>query len=106
MRLSLLASALSLSGALAAAVSNSQTSLALLFQNNLNYTDDANHAGLILTDTFTQAQGAEECEALGESLVSSSEIQAHLSDFNASFSYLVHAHTPIVYNNTSFQTEL
>jgi hypothetical protein len=84
----LLISALSISSALAAAATNAQTSLTLLFQNNLNYTDDANHVGFILLDSFTQAG---QCAALGEALVSSSEINTHLADFNASFSYLVFA---------------
>ncbi len=91
MHLSLLLPALSIFGALAAAVTNAQTSLTLLFQNNLNYTDDANHVGFILLDPFTQAEAAGECAAIGESLVSSSEIKAHLADFNSSFNYLVFA---------------
>jgi hypothetical protein len=91
MYFSLLFSALSIAVSLAAAATNSQTSLTLLFQNNLNYTDDANHIGFILLDPFTQAEASAQCAALGESLVSSSEINAHLVDFNASFSYLVFA---------------
>jgi hypothetical protein len=91
MHLSLLVSALSITGALVAAATNAQTSLTLLFQNNLNYTDDANHVGFILLDPFSQTEAAEQCATLGESLVSSSEIKAHLADFNSSFSYLVFA---------------
>jgi len=41
--------------------------------------------------SFTRAEAAGKCAALGESLVSSSEINSHLADFNASFSYLVFA---------------
>jgi hypothetical protein len=91
MHLSILLSALSVAGAVAAIATNSQTSLTLLYQNNLNYTDDTNHVGFILLDPFTNAEAAGQCTALGESLVSSSEINAHLADFNASFSYLVFA---------------
>lgn len=91
MHLSILLSALSIAGAVAATATNSQTSLTLLYQNNLNYTDDTNHVGFILLDPFTNAEAAGQCTALGESLVSSSEINAHLADFNASFSYLVFA---------------
>jgi len=91
MHLSLLFSALSITGALAAAATNARSSLTLLFQNNLNYTDDANHIGFILLDPFTHDEAAGQCAALGESLVSSSEINAHRADFNASFSYLVFA---------------
>lgn len=91
MRPALLLPALSISGALAAAVSNAQTLLTLMFQNNLNYTDGANHVGFILLDSSNHAEAARQCAALGESLVSSSEIKAHMADFSASFSYLVYA---------------
>ncbi|PMD42858.1 putative carboxylesterase [Hyaloscypha variabilis F] len=67
------------------------TSLTLLFQNNLNYTDDVNHVGFILLDPFTNSEAAAQCAGFGESLVPSSEIKANLADFNASFSYLVYA---------------
>ena len=91
MYIPLLLSALLISGALTAAASNAQTSLTILFQNNLNYTDDVNHVGFILLDSFTQAEAARQCAAIGESIVSSLEINTHLADFNASFSYLVFA---------------
>jgi len=90
MHLSLMFSALSIAGALAAAATNVQTSLTLLFQNNLNYTDDANHVGFILLILHTR-RSCRKVRSLGESLVSSSEINSHLADFNASFSYLVFA---------------
>ena len=71
MHLSILLSARSIAGAVAATATNSQTSLTLLYQNNLNYTDDTNHVGFILLGPFTNAQAAGQCTALGESLVSS-----------------------------------
>ena len=91
MHISLLFSALSIAGPLVAAANNGQTSLTLLFQNNLNYTDDKNHVGFILLDPFTSSEAAGQCAGFGESLVTSSEINANLADFNASFSYLVFA---------------
>jgi hypothetical protein len=91
MHLYLLAWALSVSGALAAAVSNAQTSLTLLFQNNLNGTDDANHIGFILLDPFSEDEARRACAAIGESLVPGSQIKEHISDFVNSFSYNVFA---------------
>jgi hypothetical protein len=91
MHLSILFSALLIADAVVATATNSQTSLTLLYQNNLNHTDDTNHVGFILLGPFTNVEAAGHCTALGESLVSSSEINAHLTDFNASFSYLAFA---------------
>ena len=51
------------------AVSNADTSLTLLFQNNLNLTDDHNHVGTIVLDEMAPAAAAAACEALGEKLL-------------------------------------
>jgi carboxylesterase type B len=84
--------ALSLSGSLAAAaVSNTQTSLTLLYQNNLNGTDDENHIGFILLGPATKEEAPGLCTAIGESLISSSEIKGHSADFVDSFTYLAYA---------------
>jgi hypothetical protein len=84
--------ALWLSASLAtAAVSNAQTSLTLLYQNNLNGTDDENHIGFILLDPATKEEASGLCAAIGESLISSSEIKGHSADFVHSFTYLAYA---------------
>ncbi|KAK1962025.1 alpha/beta-hydrolase [Colletotrichum sublineola] len=62
-------------------------SLTLLYQNNLNFTDDVNHIGTILLDHMTLASGAEACAAIGESLISQAAIQDHISDFEHSLAY-------------------
>lgn len=71
--------------------SNANTSLTLLYQNNLNASDDANHIGAILLDPTSQATGAAHCAALGESLVSIKSIDAHTSDFEYALGYLAYA---------------
>ena len=91
MHLSFLFCLISVFGGLVAAANNAQTSLTLLFQNNLNATDDANHVGFLLLDPYTNSEAAGGCAAFGESLLSSSAIKAHLADFNSSFNYLVYA---------------
>lgn len=74
-----------------AAVSNAKTSLKLLYQNNLNASDDVNHIGAILLDPTTMSNGAAECAAIGETLLTKAAIQNHTSDFFHSFSYLEYA---------------
>ncbi|KFY39717.1 hypothetical protein V495_05782 [Pseudogymnoascus sp. VKM F-4514 (FW-929)] len=73
------------------AVSNAQTSLTLLYQNNLNGTDDTNHVGFLLLDPASQKDAAKACGAIGESLVSRSQIKAHTADFISSLSYVAYA---------------
>ena len=74
-----------------AALSNAGTSLTLLYQNNLNASDDVNHVGFILLDEFDQQDASVACEALNETLISSSTIQAHKTDFLESLSYVAYA---------------
>ena len=82
----LLLLAFSLSGSVAtAAVSNTKTSLTLVYQNNLNGTDDENHVGFILLDPATKEEAPELCTAIGESLLSGCEIEGHSADFVDSF---------------------
>ncbi|GKT48772.1 cholinesterase [Colletotrichum spaethianum] len=71
--------------------SNSETSLTLLFQNNLNFTDDANHIGTILLDPMTLASGAKACAAIGETLIPQAAIQNYTSDFQHSLAYNAYA---------------
>lgn len=77
--------------AVTATASTSKTSYTLAYQNNLNYTDDANHVGFILLDTLTQDEAVASCRAIGESLVSSSLIDAHKDDFLKALSYNAYA---------------
>lgn len=53
----------------------------VLFQNNLDWTDDANHTGFLLLDTpLTQASAKTACTSLGETLLSSKDITASQKD--------------------------
>ncbi|KAI5264010.1 carboxylesterase family protein-like protein [Aureobasidium subglaciale] len=72
-------------------VSNAQSSLTLLYQNNLNFTDDANHISAILLDPATAANAATACAALSETLISQSALQAHSQDFINQLSYAFYA---------------
>jgi len=67
--------------------SNTKTSLTLLYQNNLNASDDVNHISFILLDSFSQKDASAACLAIGETLLSKSVIQAHKTDFLQSLSY-------------------
>jgi carboxylesterase type B len=72
--------------------SNAKTSLTLLYQNNLNLTDDANHIGAILLDPQSSFSAAEaRCSALGESLLTKAALQAHADDFYRTFNYLAYS---------------
>jgi hypothetical protein len=76
---------------LAFAASTAQTSLTLFYQNNLNATDDVNHVGFILLDPVAQKNAATTCEAFNETLLTSTTIEAHHSDFLQSLSYNAYA---------------
>ena len=69
------------------AVSNADTSLTLLFQNNLNLTDDHNHVGTIVLDEMAPAAAAAACEALGEKLLARSTLAANYFDILTMLSY-------------------
>ncbi|CZT41785.1 related to acetylcholinesterase precursor [Rhynchosporium secalis] len=72
----------------AVAVSNSATSLTLLYQNNLNGSDDVNHVGLLLLDELEAKDALAACQALNESLLSKSTIESHSADILQSLAYL------------------
>jgi hypothetical protein len=72
----------------ALATSNSATSLTLLYQNNLNASDDVNHASFLLLDSFARSDAASACAALNETLLPSSIIKAHRSDISQSLAYV------------------
>jgi hypothetical protein len=84
------AAALALSSTVVAApaVSNDGTSLTLIYQNNLNTTDDANHIGAIVLDSMSASAGAAACAAIGESLLTQASIESHSNDFLHSLAYL------------------
>lgn len=73
------------------ALSNSQSSLTLLYQNNLNFTDDVNHISAILLDPSTAANAATGCAALNETLISQSSLQQYSQDFINQLSYIIYA---------------
>lgn len=73
-------------------VSNAQTSLTLLYQNNLNTTDDVNHYSEILLDPSSKDDASKACAALGESLLSRSTILANADDISISLAYSQYAH--------------
>lgn len=95
MRHSLALASLSLVGAALAdngpAVSNANTSLRFLYQNNLNFTDDANHIGSILLDPMSNGQAAQGCSGLNEGLLSISAIKSHEEDFISLLGYEAYA---------------
>jgi len=63
----------------------------LLYQNNLNSSDDYNHVGALLLDPSPYAAASAACAALSESLISQATLQAHLSDFTAQLNYNAYA---------------
>lgn len=66
---------------------NATTSTTLIYQNNLNASDDVNHVSAILLDSMTASSASNACAALSEKLLSKATIQAHYSDFLYSLSY-------------------
>ena len=67
------------------------TSLTLVYQNNLNASDDVNHVAALILDPVPQYQAASACAAYGESLLSETTIEAHSEDFLLSLSYEIYA---------------
>ncbi|EXJ87912.1 esterase/lipase [Capronia coronata CBS 617.96] len=70
------------------AVSNTKSSLTIIYQNNLNASDDVNHVGGILLDPMTSSAAVEACGALSETLLTHTTIQNYSSDFSSALSYL------------------
>ena len=75
----------------AVTVSNADTSLTFIYQNNLNASDDVNHRGAILLEPMTVTAGEAACAALGETLLLKKTIDMHESDFYHSLAYLEYA---------------
>ncbi|KAF7194777.1 Para-nitrobenzyl esterase [Pseudocercospora fuligena] len=61
--------------------SNSESSLTLLYQNNLNASDDINHRGAILLDPLDVTQAASACSMIGESLIGRKQLQNYNQDY-------------------------
>ncbi|KXS95996.1 hypothetical protein AC579_9349 [Pseudocercospora musae] len=61
--------------------SNSESSLTLLYQNNLNASDDINHRGAILLDPLDGSHAASACSLIGESLISRKQLQNYSQDY-------------------------
>ncbi|KAK3678835.1 hypothetical protein LTR78_001288 [Recurvomyces mirabilis] len=75
----------------ASSLSNTETSLTLLYQNNLNGSDDVNHISAILLDDFSLDDAAAACNIVNEQLLSRNAIQAHYDDFYNQLSYLAYS---------------
>ncbi|KAK0854822.1 hypothetical protein LTS02_011336 [Friedmanniomyces endolithicus] len=71
-------------------LSNTDTSLTILYQNNLNGTDDVNHISAILLDAVPAPQAAAACGALNERLLALDAIESHYNDFFYQFNYLAY----------------
>lgn len=69
------------------AVSNSKSSLTLIYQNDLNLNEDKNRIGAILLDPVPQANAAAACATVNEKLLSKAALQRHEADFNDALSY-------------------
>jgi hypothetical protein len=69
---------------------NSNSSLTLLYQNNLNLTDDASHLSAILLDAMPASGAASACAALNEGLLTKAAVEAHAADVYWTLSYLAY----------------
>lgn len=83
-----LAAAAPFNGHNATSLSNHQSSLTLLYQNNLNETDDVNHISTILLDPMSSSEAESACASLGESLLSASTIKDYAADISKSLAYV------------------
>lgn len=75
----------------ASAPSNVDTSLTLLYQNNLNSTDDVNHISFLVLDKATQKEASTACAAFGETLLTKTLVQSSRADIVQSLSYNAYA---------------
>lgn len=70
---------------------NSETSLTLMFQNNLNASDDVNHVGFIFLGNNSQEQQAQVCAGLGQTLITSTTVENFTADLAQLISYRIYA---------------
>lgn len=68
-------------------ISNSKSAITLIYQNNLNGSDDKNHIGAIILDPVPQSGAAAACAALNEKLLSKSALEQYQSDFFNALAY-------------------
>ncbi|ORY12878.1 Alpha/Beta hydrolase protein [Clohesyomyces aquaticus] len=68
-------------------VANAKTSLTLIYQNNLNASDDKNHVGALILDAVPRAGATAACAALNEKLLPKATLQKYKSDFVRALSY-------------------
>lgn len=69
-------------------VVNNDTSLTLLYQNNLNASDDQNHVGFVLLDSTDLGAS---CSSISQQLLPLSTAQQHSSDLGLSLAYQQYA---------------
>ncbi|KAJ3053612.1 hypothetical protein HK097_003840 [Rhizophlyctis rosea] len=74
-----------------AVLSNEESSLTILYQNNLNMTDDANHASYLLLNSATYTNAKSFCAQLSESLLSKTAAQQHATDLTYQLAYVEYA---------------
>lgn len=68
-------------------VCNDKSSLTLIYQNNLNASDDKNHIGALILDPVPQANAAAACATVNEKLITKATLQKYQDDFNDALSY-------------------
>lgn len=68
--------------------SNTATSLTLMFQNNLNTTDDVNHISFLVLDPVLERDAATACAVFGEILLTEAIVNEYKPDFGNSLAYL------------------
>lgn len=73
------------------AADNSESSLTLLFQNNLNASDDVNHVGFILLDVASTEQQASLCSDIGQSLLPAVTANRYSNDLALGLTYQKYA---------------
>jgi hypothetical protein len=74
---------------------NKASSFRILYQNNLNMTDDRNHMSALLLDPMLPGAAAAACEALNENLLSKNVLMQYKADFIPQLSYIEYAgYTP------------
>ncbi|KAH7083165.1 Alpha/Beta hydrolase protein [Paraphoma chrysanthemicola] len=66
---------------------NSKSSLTLIYQNNLNGSDDKNHIGALILDAVPRAKAAAACATVNEKLLSKATLQKYEADFNDAISF-------------------
>lgn len=76
------------------ALINTDTSLSILYQNNLNSPDDINHEPFLLLDAVRENEAAAACSAQNEKLLPSSFLATHRHDVERSLAYLEYAGYP------------